>query len=456
METKVCIIGAGPAGLMSAIFAAQAGAKTVVIEKNTTAGRKLLLTGGGRCNLTHSGMVDDFVRAYGKSGRFLRHCLYEFSPDATREFFAEMGVATKVDEEDCVFPVSEQARLDSPASQARRAGEVRDALLGRCQQLGVQFVFGRGVERIEKHDNGFAVFAERVISTGVPPIAGRDEAEKSIKKQISRLGFASLEMTTHEVLKTQKVIIATGGASYRATGSTGDGYKLAKSLGHTIVEPRPALVPLVAKEEWLGELAGASLDNVSISAMVEKKRVAVSGPIVFTQDGIGGPAVLDLSRLLADYLPAQKPIEIAVDVVPAMNETKLEEYLVGQLSQHSRKIIINVLFDFIPKKLAGLLCRQAGVTDTTGSQLKKDQRRKVIQLLKKLPLSITATRPIDEATITRGGVATNEIDSKTMQSKICPGLFFAGEVIDADGPCGGYNLQICWSSAVLSGKSAVK
>jgi predicted flavoprotein YhiN len=410
---------------MSAIFAAQAGAQTVMIEKNTTAGRKLLLTGGGRCNLTHSGSVDDFVRVYGRFGRFLRHCLYEFSPDATREFFAEMGVATKVDETGCVFPTGE------------RAGDIRDALLGRCQELGVQFIFSRGVERIEKHDNGFAVFAGR------------------------------------EIITAHKLIIATGGASYPNTGSTGDGYKLAKSLGHTIVEPRPALVPLVAKEKWLGELAGASLDNVSIFAKVEGKKAVVTGPMLFTQDGIGGPAVLDLSRLLADYLPAsassdlgstpsrdglgeagpaQGPIEIVIDVVPAMNETKLEEYLVGQLSQHSRKIIINVLFDFIPKKLAGLLCRQAGVTDTTGSQLKKDQRRKVIQLLKKLPLSITATRPIDEATITRGGVSTAEIDSKTMQSKICPGLYFAGEVIDADGPCGGYNLQICWSTGALAGK----
>ncbi len=421
-------------------MAAGTGAETVVIEKNTAAGKKLLLTGGGRCNLTHSGTVEEFVKVYGKAGRFLRHCLYEFSPDATREFFSELGVPTKVDEAGCVFPVSECA------------GDVRDALLRRCQELGVQFLFGRGVERIEKCDNGFAVFTERVISTGVPPIAGRDEAEKSIKKQISRLGFASLEMTTHEVLKAQKVIIAAGGLSYPQTGSTGDGYKLAKSLGHTIIEPKPALVPLVAAEKWLGELAGVSLDNVSIFTKVEGKKAIVTGPIIFTQDGIGGPAVLDLSRLLADYLPSQKPIEITVDVIPAMNEAKLDEYLVGQLSQHSRKIIINVLFDLVPKKLAGLLCRQAGVTDTTGSQLKKDQRRKLIQLLKKLPLSITSTRPIGEATITRGGVSMAEIDPKTMQSRICPGLFFAGEVIDADGPCGGYNLQICWSTGALAGK----
>ncbi|MFH1370255.1 MAG: NAD(P)/FAD-dependent oxidoreductase [Planctomycetota bacterium] len=404
METKVCIIGAGPAGLMSAIFAAQAGAGVTVFEKNNTAGRKLLLTGGGRCNLTHTGTVDDFIRVYGKSGRFLRHCLHEFSPDATREFFAELGLATKVDEDGCVFPISE------------RAGDVRDALLNRCQKLVVQFVYGRGIERIEKQSDEFFIFAGG------------------------------------ESMSFQKVIIAAGGASYPQTGSTGDGYKLAKSLGHTIIEPRPALVPLVTKEDWPRELAGTSLGNVKISAVVGGKKIVMTGPMIFTHDGIGGPAVLDLSRLLTDYLPSQKPIEIVIDVIPAMNESKLEEYLMGQLSLYSRKIIVNVLFDLIPKKIAGLLCRRAGIAETTGSQLKKEQRRQLIQLLKKLPFSIQASRPIEEATITRGGVATNEIDQKTMQSKVCPNLFFAGEVIDIDGPCGGYNLQICWSTGALACK----
>jgi hypothetical protein len=180
----------------------------------------------------------------------------------------------------------------------------------------------------------------------------------------------------------------------------------------------------------------------------------VSGPFIFTHDGIGGPAVLDLSRLLADYLPVQKPVEIVIDVTPAMNESKLDGYLLGQLSKFSKKIIVNVLFDLVPKKLAVLICSQAGVAETTASHLEKEQRRKIVKLLKKLPLSITATRPIEEATITRGGVSTAEIDPKTMQSKICPGLFFAGEVIDVDGPCGGYNLQICWSTGVLAGHEA--
>jgi len=437
MKTDVCVIGAGPAGLMSAIFAAQNKAAVVVIEKNQAPGRKLLLTGGGRCNITHTGTVDDFVRVYGKSGRFLRHCLHEFSPDATREFFGQIGIETKVDptslryaeagEQGCVFPVSE------------RAGDVRDALLGECLKLGVQFIFGRGADKIGKRGDSFSVF------------------------------------TGSEITSASKVIIATGGMSYPATGSTGDGYKLAKSLRHTIIEPRPALVPLVSTEEWRAELAGISRDNVTISAMVNKKKVSVSGPMLFTHDGISGPAVLDLSRLLVDCLsaigftdgetspaavrrggPAKTPIEITIDLVPAMNESQLEEYLMGQLSQYSKKIIANVLFELAPKRLGGLICDLAGITETNASQLKKEQRRKVIQLLKKLPVPIVATKPIDEAIVTNGGVSTAGIDPTTMQSKVCPGLFFAGETIDVDGPCGGYNLQIAWSTGALAGRKAAE
>ncbi|MBN2018787.1 MAG: NAD(P)/FAD-dependent oxidoreductase [Sedimentisphaerales bacterium] len=408
METKACIVGAGAAGLMSAIFAAQSGAKTIVIEKNAAAGEKLLLTGGGRCNLTHTGTVEDFIRAYGKFGRFLRHSLYEFSPQATVEFFSDLGLATKTEENGVVFPTGE------------RGSDVRDALLSQCQKLNVEFIFGRGIERIEKRDNGFAAFAGR------------------------------------EILAAQKVIITTGGLSYPQTGSTGDGFKLAKSLGHTIVEPKAALAPLITVEKWTNEPAGTSLNSVKITAQVEDKKVCVKGPMIFTQDGIGGPAVLDLSRELADYLPAKKPIEIFIDMLPSMNETKLEEYLVDRLLQYSRKIIVNILFDVVPKKVAGFLCRLAGLAETPANQLKKEQRREIVWLLKKFPLSISAARPIDEAIITRGGVAANEIDPKMMQSKICPGLFFAGEVIDVDGPCGGYNLQICWSTGALAGKSAVK
>jgi predicted Rossmann fold flavoprotein len=403
-QIQVCIIGAGPAGLMSAIFASQSGAKVVIIEKNSVAGKKLLLTAGGRCNLTHSGAIEDFVKIYGKAGRFLRHSLYELSPDDTRKCFSQWGLETKVDEQGCVFPVSEKAT------------DVRDTLVRKCRELNAQFLFSREIERLEKRGDGFAVF------------------------------------TGKEIISADKVIIATGGQSFPQTGSTGDGYKLAKLLSHTIIESRPALVPLLTEEKWTAELAGTSLERVKISAAIDNKKLSVEGPMLFTHNGIGGPAVLDLSRLLADYLPAQKPIQILLDIVPAMNEEKLEQYLLSQLSQYSRKIIVNVLFDLIPKKLAGCLCRRAQIAETKGYQFKKEQRRQLIQLLKKLPLSITAARSFDEAVITRGGIALAEIDSKTMQSKICPGLYFAGEIIDADGPCGGYSLQICWSTGALAGK----
>ncbi len=408
MDTDVCIIGAGPAGLTAAIFASSAGAKTTVIEKNTTAGRKLLLTGGGRCNLTHLGTSEEFVRAYGRAGRFLQHCLYEFSAEAVCEFFNEMGVATEADDEGCVFPISQ------------RASEVRDVLIERCRELGVRFVYGRAVERIEKGDVGFQIHLhDQVVTAG-------------------------------------KVIIATGGSSYPQTGSTGDGYGLAKSLGHTIIEPRPALVPLVTKEKWQGELAGTSVDSVGISAKVDGKRIASAGAMLFTQDGIGGPAVLDLSRHLADWLPTGKPIEIIVDYVPANSETELDKLFVVQLSKQSRKAVANAIAGFVPRRLAGVVCNQAGVADeTTGSQLEKEKRRDVVRLLKKMPISIKAARPVGEATITRGGVAISEIEAVTMQSRICRGVYFAGEVIDADGPCGGYNLQIAWSTGAVAGKQAI-
>jgi predicted Rossmann fold flavoprotein len=409
VRTKVCVIGAGPAGLMAAIFAAKADAQTVVIEKNTTAGKKLLLTGGGRCNLTHVGSVDDFVLAYGRCGRLLRHALYEFAPAGVIKFFAELGIAAEADSTGCVFPVD------------KRAGEVRDVLLRRCKELGVRFIFGRGVQAVGKCGDEFLI------------------------------------RTADQTISANKVTIATGGISYPQTGSAGDGFEFARRSGHSIVPPRPALVPLITDEKWPGDLAGTSLDNVKISATVESKKVVTTGPMLFTHDGIGGPAVLDLSRHLADFLPAKKPIGIVIDLVPATNESELGEYLIEQLSQHPKKAIANVLAGIVPRRLAALLCNLAGIADqATGSHLQKQQRRQAVQLLKKLPLSILSTRPIAEAMVTHGGVSVTEIEPKTMESKICPGLFFAGEIIDVDGPCGGYNLQMCWSTGALAGSSAAK
>ncbi|MBN1391718.1 MAG: NAD(P)/FAD-dependent oxidoreductase [Sedimentisphaerales bacterium] len=406
MRTDVCIIGAGPASLMAAIRCAEAKAETAVFETNTTAGRKLLLTGGGRCNLTHTGSPEEIIRFFGPKGRFLSYCLHKFSPEYTRRFFRELGLESIVEQDGCVFPSS------------NRASDVRDCLINRAKDLGVRFFFDKPVKNITRLGNSFEVH------------------------------------TSRDSCNAEKVIIATGGLSYPQTGSTGDGYRFAKELGHTIVEPKASLVPLVTRENWPGQLAGTALENVKISARIGNKKITTEGAFVFTDDGIGGPAVWDMSRFLTDRLPAQKPVEVFIDLVPAMNETEFNEYLLGLFAKYPKKIVVNVLFDLVPKKLAGFLCRQAGVAETTASQLKKEHRIKIIQFLKKLPLSIKGTRPIAEAIITRGGVSAAEIEPKTMESKICPGLFFAGEVIDTDGPCGGYSLQICWSTGSLAGASA--
>jgi len=405
-QVKVCIIGAGPAGLMASIHCALANVGVAVFESNTAAGRKLLLTGGGRCNLTHLAGPNEIARAFGPNGRFIKYSLHEFTPEQICQFFRELGVESRVEPDGCVFPASD------------RASDVRDCLIEHAKSLGVRFYFDKSVKRIVRENDSFAIH-----TGGVDFVA-------------------------------EKVIIATGGMSYPQTGSTGNGYKFAKELGHTIVETKASLVPLVTDEDWPRQLAGTAIPNVKISARINNKKITTTGALVFTDDGIGGPAVLDMSWLLADYLPAKKPIEVFIDLVPAMNDAEFNEYLLGLFAKYPKKIIVNVLYDIVPKKIAGFLCRWAGIEETTGSQLKKESRIKITQLLKKLPLSIKGTRLVFEATVTRGGVSIDEVETKTMESKICPGLFFAGEVLDVDGPCGGYNLQMCWSTGALAGASA--
>lgn len=416
-QTKVCIIGAGPAGLMAAIHCALGNAETAVFETNTTAGRKLLLTGGGRCNLTHLASPDEFVRSIGPKGRFLSYCLHKFSPEHVRKFFSELGLESIVEKDDCVFPAS------------NRASDVRDCLINRAKDLGVRFFFDKPVKSITRKEDAFEIH------------------------------------TSRDSFLADKVIIATGGLSFPKTGSTGDGFRFAKEFGHTIVEPKASLVPLVTREKWPSLMAGTAMENVKLYARINNKKVVTAGALVFTDDGIGGLAAWEMSRYLTDLLAPpleragsapQKPIEVLIDLVPARNETEFEEYLLGLFAKYPKRTIINVLFDIVPKRLAGFLCRRAEVAEITGSQLKKEDRRKVIKFLKKLPLSIVKTRPLDEAIVTRGGVSTAEINTKTMESKICPGLFFAGEVIDVDGPCGGYSLQICWSTGALAGSEAGK
>lgn len=410
MKCDVCIVGGGPAGLMAGIRSAEAGASTVIVESNTIAGRKLLKTGRGRCNLTHVGSIDDFVTAYGKCGRFLKHSLYEFTPDDLRGFFAEKSLATESGKDGCVFPVT------------NRATDVKRILEDTARRLNIRFMYGKRVESIEKQAAGFVTTAGK------------------------------------ERINSNCVVIATGGVSWPFTGSTGDGYTFAEGFGHKVFKPVAALVPLITKENWPGKLQGVGIAKVRLSGAVDGRKVISTGPLMFTGDGIGGPVSQDFSREIADQLAdCSGGIEVCIDMMPDTDQSGLDRLIVDECSKQSRKELAGVLAVFLPRAMSIFLCDRIKPTgQILVSQFTKTDRAKLVTLIKSLPLTIKAARPIEEATVTRGGVDIGEIDDKTMESKICEGLFFAGEVIDADGPCGGYNLQICWSTGALAGKIAAE
>lgn len=406
MQKDICIIGAGAAGLTAAIFASRSGKKVTIIESNTTAGRKLLKTGGGRCNITHQHTVDEFLRACNPYSRFLRHCSYEFSPDDVCEFFQQNGLMLKTEPDGCVFPIT------------NRANDVLRILVDLARRGKVEFVYAKPIAAIEKNGNVFNVKTESLN------------------------------------IEAKSVIIATGGCSLQMTGSTGDGYRFAQSLGHTVNPPRACLVPLVAKESWVGEISGVALKNAVLSAKVGKKKIKLSGPVIFTSTGIGGPVVLNFSREILEQI-SEADVEISLDLMPDFDQESVEKFILEKIAENPKKELAGIFVGYLPRALAIMLCDMLGPKKAIiANQLSRKQRNLLVSLIKNLPMTVTATRPINEATVTRGGVSIDEIDSKTMQSKIVDGLFFAGEVIDVDGPCGGYNLQIAWSTGALAGKCA--
>ncbi|MCK5174968.1 MAG: aminoacetone oxidase family FAD-binding enzyme, partial [Planctomycetes bacterium] len=367
IKCDVCVIGGGAAGLMAGIFAAKAGVRTMIIEANPTAGRKLLRTGRGRCNLTHTGSIDDFVRAYGPFGRFVQHSLYEFSPDDVRGFFAEKGLRTKVEKNGCVFPITD------------RAADVKRILVDTGRRLGIEFVYGRRIEAVEKCTGGFFVKGSGDLVCG------------------------------------KTVIIATGGVSWSFTGSTGDGLRFAADFGHEIVEPRSALAPLVTAEAWPGELEGLGLDRVCIITELGDKKLSVTGPMMFTGDGIGGPAVFDLSRLITDVLAeGAEPIEAWIDLLPDVSHQELDELVVARCSAAPKKELAGAIAAILPRAMVLKLCHWlCGSRIVQAGQLPKAKRVELVNMIKGLVVTVEAVRPIAEATITRGGVDTGNIDSKT-------------------------------------------
>ncbi len=412
LHTAIAVIGAGPAGLMAALSAAErTSAPITVVESNTNPARKLLITGGGRCNLTHHCDVRQFLRDCEPYARFLRHAIHTLSPEATCDFFGRLGLETVIQPDNCVFPASD------------RAVDVRDVLLAAIQQHpNVAFCYDKPIESV--------LYSPEANTFTLATPAG------------------------HFQLVAAKLILATGGLSYPKTGSNGTGYALAAALGHTLTEPASCLAPVVCRQPWLAPLAGVSLPNVVLSSGIGKKKTKLQGPLLFTDDGIGGPAAWNFSRMILPQLH-QGPVDIAIDLLPAHDAESAQKQIMNMIEAAPRKEIARILTAFFPYSVAQCLCRQAGADPACGArQLKKEHRSRLITLMKHLPLTALRLRPIDQAIITRGGVKTSEINPQSMQSNLVDNLYFAGEIIDVDGPCGGHNLQIAWSTGRLAGTTA--
>ncbi len=391
--------------MTAAIFASEAGAKVTIIERNDRLGKKLLITGKGRCNLTNNSDINTHIENTPTNPRFMYTALNNFTPQDVMGFFESLGVPLKTERGDRVFPVSD------------KAGDICGALKRRLNRLGVEIVTARVTDIAVKGD-GFSVSA------------GGD------------------------VYHADAVILATGGASYPLTGSTGDGYKFAQNLGHTIVAPKPSLVPIECSEKWVKEAMGLSLRNVSLTVMDGDKEVYFEqGEMLVTHFGVSGPLVLSASSHMKGL--GTKKYGLFIDLKPALDFETLDKRLQGDFSKNINRDFINSLGELLPSKLIPIVVRLSGVDGRRKcNSITREERHGLVSLLKALPLTAVKFRPIDEAIITSGGVNVKEISPKTMESKIVPGLYFAGEVIDVDAYTGGFNLQIAFATARLAAESA--
>lgn len=408
MIYDIAIIGAGPAGLMAGIRAGELGAKVILLEKNKRPGLKLLTTGGGRCNITNAiWSAKELAEKYGSNGKFLISAFNKFGAQEIINFFNDRGVFTKIEKINQVFP------------ESNRSTEILNTLINEFKK------------------NGGLVMTEATVRNIV-------SSDNKITKIV---------LNNNEEIVAHNYIIATGGRSYPDTGSTGDAYLWLKKIGHSIITPQPALSPIIVKESLVKKLEGLSLDAVTLSLFEDNKKIAsLTGDIVFTKNGLSGPAAMDLTR----FIKGTEKLVLKIDFLPDYTVESLDEYLRDTFSRHGTKLFRNSLDGLVKPKLQYLLSDLLSISvDKTASVINREERKALVNFLKNLTLKIQSIGGWDKAVITRGGVALNEINPKNMQSKIISNLFIAGELLDLDGPSGGYNLQICWTTGYLAGEGAV-
>ena len=411
-NNKVIVIGGGAAGLYAAISAAENGADVIIFEKNDRCGKKLRITGKGRCNVTNDCSTEEFLQNVPTNPRFLYSALSALSTQDVKDFFEGEGVPLKTERGKRVFPVSDKAQ------------DIVSALVSACRARGVKII------------------NEKVLSL----IVSDNEGAKKISGVISEGGEHLADA----------VIICTGGRSYTRTGSDGDGYTFAKSAGHTVTPLLPSLVPIVCQGKLCPSLQGLSLKNVSLSIIdktTKKEVYSDFGEMMFTHFGITGPMVLSASAHIPDI--ASGKYEAKINLKPALDEKMLDARILSDFSKYSNKDLINALGDLLPQKLIPVTVSLSGIDPRKKiNSITREERQSLIDVIRGLRLTLTGFRTIDEAIITKGGVSVKEIDPKTMGSKKCAGLYFAGEVIDVDAYTGGFNLQIAFSTGNLAGRSA--
>ena len=404
MNKQIVIIGGGAAGMMAAISAAEQGADVCLLEPNERLGKKLNITGKGRCNVTNNCPVDELLGHIPRNGRFLYSAVTRFSSADAMAFFQEIGVPLKTERGNRVFPRSDCAF------------DVSGALKRRMERLGVRW----------EHDRAVRILAE-------------DGAVHAVQGE-------------RKVYPAAAVILATGGVSYPGTGSTGDGYAMASELGHTIVEPHGSLVPLESDDPCCGQMQGLALKNVQLTAWNEKGKTVFSefGEMLFTHFGVSGPLVLSASAHLRDWDRHQ--YRLSIDLKPALSEEKLEERLLRELREESNRNMDNILRHLLPASMVPVFCERLDLApDLKANSLKREQRRALLHELKHFGISLTGPRPVAEAIVTSGGIKVGEVNPHRMESKKIPGLFFAGEILDVDAYTGGFNLQIAWSTGRAAG-----
>ena len=413
----VLIIGGGPAGLMAACSAAQNKAKVLVLEKNSELGKKLLISGGGRCNLTNADPNHrNFVSKYGKKGDFLFSPFSVFGVEKTLKFFNDLNLKTKIEANYRVFPESDNSE------------DVLNILIKQAEKLGVEFKLSAEVA-------GFKKLKNKIIA---------------------------IKLTTGEEVKAKSFILATGGMSHPETGSTGDGFKWLKEIGHKVATPNPALVPIKISNSWIGELAGLTIDNTSVSVWISNKTVGGAfkkvlnkkGRLLFTHTGLSGPTILNMSKAVGEYLPYSEVL-ISLDFFPGVGLDQMHELMKKTFEANLNKKVKNLIFKEVPVKIFDVILKQLEIDPNWEvNEIRREERLALVEKFKKFEMTVGGLLGFDQAIISSGGLDLTEVNFKTMGSRLYNNLYFAGDILDFDRPSGGFSLQLCWTTGFIAGKSS--